>query len=194
MNWLPPILHRRKLYGDLADEMREHLEEKTEQFMREGMSRKAAEQAARRAFGNSTLLEERGREVWQWVTLESIWADMRYALRQLSKSPGFAVAAIAVFALGICSSVAIFAFVDAALIRPLPYRDPQRLVAVYEKTNLCSRCNLAYLNFRDWKKRDLPFSSFEAWGYSRYLLNASSQGNQPVPGVRVTDGFFRMLG
>lgn len=77
MNWLPPILRRRKLYRDLAEEMREHLEEKTEQFMREGMNRKAAEQAARRAFGNSTVLEESGREVWQWPTLESAWADFQ---------------------------------------------------------------------------------------------------------------------
>ena len=193
MNWLPPILHRRKLYGDLAEEMREHLEEKTEQFIREGMDRKAAEQAARRAFGNSTVLEERSREVWQLPTLESSWADVRYALRQLSRSPGFAITAIAVLALGICSSVAIFTFVDAALIRPLPYKLPARLVGVYETTSLCPRCNVAYLNYLDWKKNDLPFSSLEVWGYSRYLLNGHD-GAQPVPGARVSDGFFRTLG
>jgi macrolide transport system ATP-binding/permease protein len=194
MRWLPQVFDRRKLYRDLTEEMRGHLEERTEQLVREGMSQEDAELAAPRTFGNPTLLEERGCEVWQWVTLESIWADVRYALRQLSKSPGFTAAAIAVLALGICSSVAIFAFVDAALIKPLPYREPQGLVAVYEKTNLCPRCNVSYLNFRDWKKRDLPFSSFEVWGYSRYLLNASSQGAQSVPGARVTDGFFGMLG
>ena len=84
MNWLPPILHRRKLYGDLAEEMREHLEEKTEQFIREGMDRKAAEQAARRAFGNSTVLEDAVEKFGQSPTLELSWADVRYALRQLS--------------------------------------------------------------------------------------------------------------
>ena len=82
MNWVPGIFRRRRLYNDLAEEMRLHLEERTEQLMREGMSRNDAEQAARRAFGNSTLLEERSREVWQWPTFESIWADVRYALRQ----------------------------------------------------------------------------------------------------------------
>ena len=65
MNWLPDIFRRRKIYGDLAEEMRLHLEERTEQFMGEGMSRREAEQAARRAFGNATVLEERSREVWQ---------------------------------------------------------------------------------------------------------------------------------
>ncbi|MDR3751191.1 MAG: ABC transporter permease [Terracidiphilus sp.] len=193
MKWLPPMFRRRKLYGDLAEEIREHLEEKTEQFMRDGMDRKAAEQAAHRAFGNATALEERSREVWQWRTLESAWADVRYALRQFSRSPGFAITAIAVLALGICSSVAIFAFVDAALIRPLPYKLPARLVGVYETTSLCPRCNVAYLNYLDWKKSDLPFSSLEVWGSSRYLLNGHD-GAQPVPGTRVSDGFFRTLG
>jgi hypothetical protein len=83
MDWTPNIFRRRNLYNDLAEEMRLHLEERTEQFMREGMSRTQAEQAARRAFGNPTLLVETSREVWQWPTLESICADVRYALRQL---------------------------------------------------------------------------------------------------------------
>lgn len=65
MNWLNRIFHRRKLYTDLAEEMRQHLEEKIEHLQREGLSREQAEQAARRAFGNATLIEERSREVWQ---------------------------------------------------------------------------------------------------------------------------------
>lgn len=65
MNWLSHVFRRKELYGDLAEEMRLHLEERAEQLMSEGMGRKEAEQTARRAFGNSTLLEERSREVWQ---------------------------------------------------------------------------------------------------------------------------------
>ena len=191
--WSFPTFRRRKLYDDLAEEMRSHLEEKTEQLMREGMERKAAEQAAHRAFGNQTLLEERGREAWQWPTLESAWADARYTLRQLARSPGFSIIAISVLALGICSSVAIFTFVDAALIKPLPFKSPNQLVGVYEATALCPRCNVAYLNYLDWKKSDLPFSDLEVWGYSRYLLKAHD-GIQPVPGTRVSAGFFSTLG
>ena len=70
MNWLPDIFRRRKVYSDLAEEMRLHVEERTEQLIAEGMSRKEAQQAARRAFGNPTLIEERSREVWQLPFLE----------------------------------------------------------------------------------------------------------------------------
>ena len=91
MSWLKRIFHRRRLYDDLGEEVRAHIEEKTEQLMRlENLSREEAEQAARRAFGNLTLIEERSREVWQWAALESILADLKLALRRLRKSPGFA--------------------------------------------------------------------------------------------------------
>ena len=87
MNWLPGIFRRKALYGDLAEEMRLHLEEKTEQFVAEGMSRKEAEQAARRAFGNATVLEERSREVWHLPLVESLGTDLKLVFRRLRKSP-----------------------------------------------------------------------------------------------------------
>ena len=92
MSWFTRIFRRRNLYRDLADEMREHLEEKTEQFMREMSLKKPSRGAAglRECDGD----RERGRESWQWPRLESIWADVRFALRQLRKSPGFTITAI----------------------------------------------------------------------------------------------------
>lgn len=108
MSWLTRVFHRRDLYRDLAEEVREHLEEKTEQFIREGMSREEAEHAARRAFGNSAVIEQHGREAWQWLRLESLIADAKFALRQLRKSPGFAVTAILTLALGIGANTAIY--------------------------------------------------------------------------------------
>ena len=101
MNWFHRIF-RRRLYDDLGEELRQHIEEKTEQLMRtENLSRTKAEQAARRAFGNVTLMEQRSRETWQWPAMESIVADIRFALRQIRRSPGFSVAVILLLTLGI---------------------------------------------------------------------------------------------
>ena len=91
MDWIPQIFRRRKFNEDLSEEIRLHIEEHTEQLMSDGMNAEEAAREARRAFGNRTLLEERSREVWQWPTLESIGADLRFAVRQLRRSPGFAV-------------------------------------------------------------------------------------------------------
>jgi predicted permease len=193
MNWLKRIFGRTDLYNDLGEELRQHLEEKTAQLMRDGMSKEEAEIAARRAFGNVTLLEERSREIWQWPTLESIWADVRYALRQLRKSPGFAITAIVVLSLGIAASVSIFAFVNAALLKPLPYQDSSRLVSVNESSQYCNECNLPYLDYLEWKRANKVFSSFEVWEPTDYLWR-SRAGVEARRAGRVSGGFFRTLG
>jgi predicted permease len=130
MNWLPNIFRRKTLYGDLAEEMRLHLEEKTEQFMAEGMSRRDAEQAARRAFGNATVLEERSRIVWQLPWVESLGTDLKLVFRRLGKSPGFAATVILTLAIGIGANTAVFSVVNSILFRPLPYPNAEQLVAV----------------------------------------------------------------
>jgi predicted permease len=130
MNWLPGIFRRNKLYGDLAEEMRLHLEERTEQLMGEGMSRKEAERAARRAFGNATVLEERSREVWHLPLVESIGSDLKLVFRRLRKSPGFAATVILTLAIGIGANTAVFSVVDSVLFKPLPYPNAEQLVAV----------------------------------------------------------------
>jgi macrolide transport system ATP-binding/permease protein len=119
--------------------------------------------------------------------------DLRYALRQLRKSPGFACTAILILSLGIGASVSIFGFVDAALIKPLPYRNPTQLVDVTESAAMFPRANLSYPDYLDWKRLNQVFSSMEVYTGNGYLLRTST-GAEPVPGERVSDGFFRTLG
>ena len=131
--------------------------------------------------------------MWQWPTLESILADLRYTLRQLCRAPGFAVTAIVVLALGIGASVAIFAFVDAALLEPLPYADPNRLMAVNESSAESPLWPLAYPDFVDWQRMNKSLSSLDVFAGAGYLLR-TRDGAEPVTAGRVSGGFFRTLG
>ena len=198
MSWLRRMFRRSDIYDNLAAEVRGHLEEKTEQFIREGMSREEAEHAARRAFGNSTLIEQRGREAWQWPRLESLIADAKFALRQLRRSPGFAGTAILTLALGIGANAAVFSIVDAVLLRPLPYPHPERLVVVWQ-TDAAHRNTGAwfdtYREFDEWQRTSRSFEQLAAlsWatGGKTLLLHGKPVDVLAIP---ASANFFSMLG
>src|SRR5262249_5275213 len=134
MKWLDQLLFRRRRYNDLQVSIHEHMEEKVEELMDQGMSREEATQAARREFGNMTLIEERSREQWQWPTLESVLRDMKFALRQLIKAPAFAATVILTMALGLGANTAIFTLVNAILMKSLPVGDPHSLYRIGDKS------------------------------------------------------------
>ncbi len=125
--------------------------------------------------------------------IETLSQDVRFAVRQLRNSWVFTCTAVVVLALGMAASVAIFAFVDAALIKPLPYQNPSRLVGVFGSIPLFARSNLSYPDYLDFKKINSVFSSLEVYQSDGYLL-ADSSGTQIARGARVSDGFFRTLG
>lgn len=128
MRW--PSFSRRQICEDLADEIQQHLEERADALAEDGILRAEALQKARREFGNLTQIEERGREAWQWPNLESVLADLKYGLRQLRRSPGFALSAILTLALGIAANTAIFTLVDSIMLRPLRYPNQQQLARI----------------------------------------------------------------
>ncbi len=187
------LFSRNRMAGEIDAELHSHIEMRTEDNIAAGMTPEEARREARIQFGNRTTITERVTGMDAPLMLEGIVLDFRFAARQLFKNPGFALTAVLVLALGVGATVAIFAFVDAALIRPLPYETPTRLVSLYESMATCPRCNVSYLDFLDWKKSSKSFRSLEAWGYSNYQLSGST-GAERVPGVRVSGGFFHTLG
>jgi predicted permease len=187
------LFRRKAVEAELDDELRAHLEHETEKHVRAGLSLAEAQRRARLDLGGLEQVKEECRDARGVSFIETTLQDLRYSLRMLRRSPGFASTAILILALGICSSAAIFAFVDAALIKPLPYQNPSRLVGVYESVGLFPRSNLSYLDYLDWKRMNKVFSSLEVWNGTGFLLKAPS-GTEPAPGVRVSAGFFRTLG
>jgi macrolide transport system ATP-binding/permease protein len=127
------------------------------------------------------------------AVLDHLRADLRFAIRQLQKNPAFTITAVLVLGLGLCASIAIFSFVDAALLKPLPYRDPGRLAGVYERIPLCELCNLSYFDYVDWKRMNKTLASLEAYQGTGFMVG-SPTGAERAQGARVTAGFFRTLG
>jgi predicted permease len=125
------IFARKRLYTEMSESMQEHLAERTEELVEEGMPREEAERMARREFGNIALMEQRGREAWQWQKLESLLVDIKHICRRLGRSPGFAITVVLTLAIGIGANTAVFSVLNSVLLRPLPYSEPQQLVSLH---------------------------------------------------------------
>lgn len=187
------LVSKRNREQEFSAELESHLQMQIEDNLRAGMSPDEARRVALVKLGGLEQTRQAYRERATLPLLESVGQDLRYSLRQLVKNPGFAFTAIFVLALGMGASIAIFAFVDAALLKPLPYRDPARLLYVTESAPMIPLANLSYMDYEDWKKMNRTLSSLDVVTPSAYGINTSS-GLQLAPGARVSAGFFRTLG
>ena len=187
------MFKRKRSKDDFAEEIKAHLELEADDLKDEGLTEDEARRKAKVAFGNVPAAQERfylrNRLVW----FDNRVGDIKFAVRQLLKNSGFAITAIFVLALGMGASVAIFGFVDAALLEPLPYAKVDRLMSVNESNPETPRWPLSYPDYLDWQRLNKSFSSLDVYSGAGYILNASS-GAEPVQAERVSGGFFRTLG
>src|SRR5258708_6527312 len=178
---------------DLTNEIESHLQMHIDDNIRAGLSPEEARRVALMKLGGMEQAKEAYRDRATLPFLESVVQDLRFTLRQLRRNPAFTFTATAMVALGIGASVAIFAFVDAALIKPLPYQNPSRLLFVTETTPDLPRAALSYPDYLDWKKLNTVFDSLEVYDQQGFVISTSA-GMERVDGARLSAGFFRTLG
>jgi macrolide transport system ATP-binding/permease protein len=186
------LFSRRRFRSELDEEMEFHRAQITKEFVAAGMNPEAACCAAMRQFGNAAKLRAQSHEAVAF-SAETVLQDLHFALRQWTKNLGFALSAILILALGMGASTAIFAFADAALLEPLPYADPGRLMSVNESSLESPRWPLSYPDYVDWQRLNKSFSSLDIYSGIGFLLHTGSAA-QPVQGERVSGSFFHTLG
>jgi len=185
---------RGKAGARLDDELQFHLERQIAENVAAGMNAEEARYAALRAFGNPALLREQARATWSWGWLESLLRDLRIGVRTLARTPGFAAIAILVMALGIGANVALFTVVRGVLLKPLPYKDPNQLVALYEHSadDQYPYNIIAPGVFAEWQKQNRTFSSL-ARGASRRRTNHSSGTASSRPSSNMTVKWYSLM-
>src|SRR5262245_20217239 len=186
-------MRRRRLKPrDFHEEIEAHLHLEADQLQSEGLEPSAARTAARRAFGNTTTVEERFYESGKPAWFAHLWQDLRYAARLLRKTPGFTAACILVLALGTGANTAVFSVINAVLLNAVPFAQPDRLFRVFQKPEGQTSMPVAPANYVDWQSRNQSFRSMAAFSGSVFRLNLSGQTTK-TPGARVSSDFFVTL-
>lgn len=192
------MLFRRKAETErLNRELEFHFEQQIAENIGVGMEPEQARLAALRLFGNPTLLQEEARTFWSWNWLDGLWRDLRYGGRTLLRTPGFALTAVLVMALGIGATTSLFTIVRSVLLRPLPFRDPDKLVMLYERfrEHPDSYNVVSPADFRDWQAQTRGFEDMGAWRWWAGHIR-TMQGEMPevVTGAGGSWNLFSVLG
>jgi len=193
MNWFKQLFSRRRIYNDLSAEIQAHIEEKADELVTSGMPRKEATAAARREFGNVTLMAEDSRAVWQWPSIESFFADVRYGARMLRRNPSATAVMVFTLALAIGATTAIFSVVYGVLVRPLPYADSSRIMAVFEVSSNGGWSHLADPNFDDFRDQNRSFQTMAKYNSDVVSVSGASQPSRTMVSS-VSPDFLKVLG
>lgn len=187
------LFSRDRVEADMAEEMRFHLEERIADNVADGLSPDEARSAAERRFGNLSSLQEQARDVRAWRWADELSKDLRFAFRQLWKSPGFTAVAIVTLAVGIGANTAIFSAIDAVLLRPQPYPEPQRLVNIFERLPGGGRNPASGSAFIDWRNHQTKFEGLFIYSYDQLDLTEMGEPEK-INALSVSSAFDGVLG
>jgi predicted permease len=196
MKW-PRFFRRRRWDEERSQALEAHLQIEIDENMARGMTAEDARYAARKKLGNSTLIREEIYRLNSVGLVETIWQDLRYAVRQLRRSPGFTAAAMLSLALGIGANTAIFSLIDQVILRRLPVRDPQQLVLLNWRGEFygpsMSDDVLSYPLYQDIRDHNQVFSA--VLGYHHTTFGVGYRGEvERIPGELVSGNYFAALG
>src|SRR4030095_16797997 len=174
------LLRKNRVEQEMEDEMRFHLLMRTRDNIERGMKPDEAEREARRRFGNVGRVKDLARDIKGGGFMETLSQDLRYGARMLLKNPGFTLIAVITLALGIGANTAIFSVIDALLLRQLTFRDPDKLVQVWET---CVKrgdnaVTASYPNFADWRDRNHVFERIAAYSGRGFILRGTAGGER----------------
>ena len=184
---------RKRKLDDFCEEIDAHLRLEFERQRGLGLTEEEARAAARRAFGNVMQAKERFYESGRWLWWDHFRQDVRCGARMLRKSPGFAVIAILTLAIGIGANTALFSVVNGVLLNPLPYAEPDRLVALFTKAAQFDKFSISYPNFLDWSRENHSFSSLAAFRGDTFIMTDMGEPER-VDANMVSATFFPLLG
>ncbi len=186
----------RKRNSDLDREFQSDLDLEEEEQRDRGLSPEESRYGARRAFGNATLIRERTHEAWGWAPFERVAQDLRYALRQVVRSPGFTITALLILALGIGAVTAVFSLLDAAMLRMLPVKDPQQLVQLKSISPQLPDANdaFSYPAFQEFSRQTKALSGVLAYRHQHNIDVESGGQSGLAEGQAVSGSYFSMLG
>lgn len=174
------VVRQRRMQADLAEEMAFHREMN-------------AKSGTGRAFGSSALAADESHDVWVWPWLQDIWQDVRFAARLLTKDPRFTLTAVLALALGIAVNNTIFTIINTAVLRDLPFEEPDRLVSIGTQDSRGRESGVSYQDFNDWRAAARAFTGLAAYTGRPVNISGEAQAAERVQGTYVSASTFRLL-